>query len=338
MCSVENTTNCTAAYKGIISFINNSMNSTLINSIFNSTYKEITNYYSEVNASGFGNLSIVEPLRYDIALFKSSKNISSKINAIVKMKEFPVNILFYSTGKMFNYYNETGIYGPFQFPVYKLINATSCNTSKIFNIVTDPKYFSSSIYTGLYKSLGNYTNICIITKSNNCNTSEMKSLYYVYLALVIVVFITGAFLYYQNYKLQQLYAFHSTDLNMSGLCSPGKPTLVIYYADSCTTCTSTLDSFKNVTSLFGVWGNNTFYSGYFCAWAFNISNYNNNVSSNIPDSAVSLYNSIGENKIPLIIFNGEYYKIGGFRNNQTAYNDILNYICLSTNDSDPQCT
>ncbi|EFD92948.1 MAG: hypothetical protein BJBARM5_0322 [Candidatus Parvarchaeum acidophilus ARMAN-5] len=176
MCSVENTTNCTAAYKGIISFINNSMNSTLINSIFNSTYKEITNYYSEVNASGFGNLSIVEPLRYDIALFKSSKNISSKINAIVKMKEFPVNILFYSTGKMFNYYNETGIYGPFQFPVYKLINATSCNTSKIFNIVTDPKYFSSSIYTGLYKSLGNYTNICIITKSNNCNTSEMKSL------------------------------------------------------------------------------------------------------------------------------------------------------------------
>ncbi|EFD92947.1 MAG: hypothetical protein BJBARM5_0321 [Candidatus Parvarchaeum acidophilus ARMAN-5] len=167
---------------------------------------------------------------------------------------------------------------------------------------------------------------------------QIKKIYYVYLALVIVVFITGAFLYYQNYKLQQLYAFHSTDLNMSGLCSPGKPTLVIYYADSCTTCTSTLDSFKNVTSLFGVWGNNTFYSGYFCAWAFNISNYNNNVSSNIPDSAVSLYNSIGENKIPLIIFNGEYYKIGGFRNNQTAYNDILNYICLSTNDSDPQCT
>jgi hypothetical protein len=152
------------------------------------------------------------------------------------------------------------------------------------------------------------------------------------------VIAAGMFFYYQNYMLEQTYAFHSIDLNMSGLCSPSKPAFVIYYANNCKTCTSTLSSFKEVTSLFGLWGNNTFYSGYFCAWDFNISGYNNNVSSDIPYSAISLYNSIGKNMVPMIIFNGEYYKIGGFQNNQTAYSEILNYICVSTNNSEPQCT
>lgn len=164
-----------------------------------------------------------------------------------------------------------------------------------------------------------------------------KRSYYVYFAVAAAVVIAGIFLYYQNYLLEQTYAFHSSNLNMSGLCSPGEPSFVIYYSDSCRTCTSTLDSFENVTSLFGLWGNNTFYSGYFCAWAFNVSGYNGNISAEIPDSAVSLYDSVGKNLVPLIVFNGEYYKIGGFENNQTAYTDILKYICLSTNNSEPQC-
>jgi hypothetical protein len=113
--------------------------------------------------------------------------------------------------------------------------------------------------------------------------------------------------------------------------------VVIYYADNCKTCASTLDSFQNVTSLFGLWENNTFYSGYFCAWKFNISAYNSDVTSNLPDSAVYVFNQIGVDRVPLIVFNGKYYKVGGFSNNKTAYSDILNYICLSVNESMPQC-
>ena len=165
-----------------------------------------------------------------------------------------------------------------------------------------------------------------------------KSKYYVYYAIIIVLVMLSIFLYYQNYYLSNLYSFHKTDLNMSGLCSPKMPSFVIYYADNCRTCASAVNSFQNVTSLFGLWSNNTFYSGYFCAWKFNISAYNNNLTNNIPDSAISLFNQIGINRVPLIVFNGEYYKVGGFTNNETAYNQILNYICLSVNESLPQCS
>ncbi len=164
-----------------------------------------------------------------------------------------------------------------------------------------------------------------------------KKNYYVYFIIITLIVLTGLFFYYQNYSLQKTYEFHRINLNMSGMCSPGKPAFVIYYADNCKTCTSTLNSFKNVTSLFGLWGNNTFYSGYFCAWTFNISSYNENLS-NVPYTAISLYNSVGKNLVPMIIFNGEYYKIGGFKNNETAYYDILHYICISTNNSEPQCS
>ncbi|MCL4362796.1 MAG: hypothetical protein OH338_02085 [Candidatus Parvarchaeota archaeon] len=165
-----------------------------------------------------------------------------------------------------------------------------------------------------------------------------KSRYYIYSVVIFVLLMLAIFFYYQTYSLNSLYSFHKTDLNMSGLCSPNLPSFVIYYADNCKTCTSTVDSFQNVTSLFGLWGNKTFYSGYFCAWEFNISAYNNNVTANLPDSAVSIFNQIGVNRVPLIVFNGKYYKVGGFANNQTAYNDILKYICLSVNESLPQCS
>ncbi len=161
--------------------------------------------------------------------------------------------------------------------------------------------------------------------------------YYVYFVVITALVLISIFFYYQTRSLDALYAFHPTSLNMSGLCSPGKPSFVIYYADNCRTCTSTLNSFENATSLFGLWENNTFYSGYFCAWNVNISAYNGNSTADIPYSAVSLFNSIGQDRVPMIIFNGKYYKIGGFTNNQTAYSDILSYICLSINTSAPQC-
>ncbi|MCL4373044.1 hypothetical protein M1384_03205 [Candidatus Parvarchaeota archaeon] len=165
-----------------------------------------------------------------------------------------------------------------------------------------------------------------------------KTRYYLYLAIILVLVMLSIFFFYQNYSLNRLYSFHKADLNMSGLCSPNMPSFVIYYADNCRTCASTVNSFQNVTSLFGLWSNNTFYSGYFCAWKFNISAYNNNITNNIPDSAVLLFNQIAVNKVPLIVFNGKYYKVGGFTDNETAYNEILNYICLSVNESLPQCS
>ena len=167
---------------------------------------------------------------------------------------------------------------------------------------------------------------------------QTKFKYYAYSAMIFALLMLAIFFYYQTYSLDSLYAFHKTNLNMSGLCSQNMPSFVVYYANNCRTCTSTLDSFENVTSLFGLWGNGTFYSGYFCAWEFNISAYNLNLTSNLPDSAVSIFNQIGEDRVPLMVFNGEYYKIGGFPNNQTAYNDILKYICLSINESVPQCS
>ena len=112
---------------------------------------------------------------------------------------------------------------------------------------------------------------------------------------------------------------------------------MIYYSDSCRTCASTLGSFENATSLFGLWENNTFYSGYFCAWTFNISAYNGNSSTDTPYAAVSVFNQIGKDMVPMVVFNGRYYKIGGFADNRTAYDEILKYVCLSINNSAPQC-
>lgn len=176
MCSVENYTNCSNAEKQLYQFINESMNPTEIKQFFNLSYSEVESYYSEIVNSGFENYSIADPLRYDLKLFNESTNTSDMINAILDMKQMAVNIVFNGKGSVLNYGNETGIASPFQFQVYRLINASSCNYSKIFNLVVDPNYFSSDSYNYLYKSLGNYTNICVINKENNCNSSEMKNL------------------------------------------------------------------------------------------------------------------------------------------------------------------
>ncbi len=176
MCSVENKTNCTVAYSQLSNLISRTMNFTELEAIFNSTYSGIKNYYGEIVSSGLENNTIVNPLKYDIQLFNSSKNESSMISAILRMKQMTANIVFTGSGKILNYGNETAVYGPFQFPVYGLINATPCSYSKIFNVVTDPSFFESQTYTSIYKSLGNYTNICILTSSNSCNSTEMKKL------------------------------------------------------------------------------------------------------------------------------------------------------------------
>ena len=176
MCSVENNTNCTTAESQLYQFINESMNSTQIKQLFNLSYSQIKSYYAEIVDSGLQNYSIVNPLKYDLRLFNGSTNTNDMINAILKMKQMTVNIVFGRNGKILDYANETGIYSPFQFQVYRLINASSCSYSKTFDIVVDPAYFSSPTCSYLYKGLGNYTNICIVNSRNSCNASEMKSL------------------------------------------------------------------------------------------------------------------------------------------------------------------
>ncbi|MCL4362795.1 hypothetical protein M1585_04915 [Candidatus Parvarchaeota archaeon] len=176
MCSVENFTNCSNADEQLYNFINDSMTPTQIKQMFNLSYSQAKSYYADIVNSGFQNYSIVDPLKYDLKLFNESTNISDMIKTILKMKQMTVNIVFNGNGKILNYENETGIYSPFQFQVYQLINASQCSYSKIFNIVVNPDYFSSPSYIYLYKSLGNYTNICIVNSKNSCNSSEMKNL------------------------------------------------------------------------------------------------------------------------------------------------------------------
>lgn len=176
MCSVENYTNCTVAEKQLYQFVNKSLNSSEISQLFNFSYSQAQAYYSEIVASGLQNYSVVNPLKYDLKLFKNSTSESGMINAMLKMKEMTINIVFQGNGKILDYGNETGIYSPFQFQVYKLINATSCSDSKIFNIVVDPAYFSSPTYSYIYNGFSNYTNICIINKDNSCSASEMEKL------------------------------------------------------------------------------------------------------------------------------------------------------------------
>ncbi|MCL4376016.1 hypothetical protein M1558_00800 [Candidatus Parvarchaeota archaeon] len=176
MCSVENYTNCSSAEKQLYQFINESMNPLEIRQLFNLSYSQAKSYYTEIVNSGLQNYSITNPLKYDLKLFNESTNTSDMIKAILDMKQMAVNIVFNGNGNMLDYGNETGIYSPFQFQVYRLINASSCSYSKIFNLVVDPNYFSSNSYNYLYRNLGNYTNICIVNKENSCNSSEMKNL------------------------------------------------------------------------------------------------------------------------------------------------------------------
>jgi hypothetical protein len=176
MCSVENYTNCSVAEKQLYQVINESMTPAQIEQLFNLSYSQADSYYAEIVNSGLQNYSITDPLKYDLKLFNESTNISDMINTILDMKQMTVNIVLNGNGNMLDYGNETGVYSPFEFQVYRLINASSCSYSKIFNLVVDPNYFSSNSYNYLYRSLGNYTNICIVNKRNSCNSSEMKNL------------------------------------------------------------------------------------------------------------------------------------------------------------------
>ncbi len=161
---------------------------------------------------------------------------------------------------------------------------------------------------------------------------------YAYAAFAVFIVVVTVFLVDRVDYFDSLYAFHSADINVSYLCNGGEPSVVLFYGPNTTSTYTEIGSFVNTTSLFGLWTGDRFYSGYFCAWKFNVSAYNQNASSvDAPLSAMNLFDQLSQGRVPLIVFNGEYYKIGGFTNATAADNEILRYICLSINSSAPQC-
>ena len=169
-------------------------------------------------------------------------------------------------------------------------------------------------------------------------SAKPKYILYVYAGLLAAIVVVIIVTLLQISSLDNLYSFHQTYINMSGFCSAGEPTLLMFYGNSCKTCGLELSSFINTTSLFGIWQNQRFYSSYFCAYAINITQYDINQSSVFaPPESASVFQQVSDNRIPLLVFNGEYYKIGGFTSASTANSDILEYTCKVINQSAPQC-
>ncbi len=167
---------------------------------------------------------------------------------------------------------------------------------------------------------------------------QYKAYFYIFVAVLTIAIVVTIYLYVQVLSLSETYNVHASDFNMSGWCQPGKPTEVIYYGSDCPACISVYDSFINITSLFGIWQGDRFYSGYFCAYAINLTAYNENLSNIFaPPEAIPLFQSVSDGRIPLLVFNGEFYKIGGYTTNSTADASILKYICATINSSAPEC-
>ena len=165
---------------------------------------------------------------------------------------------------------------------------------------------------------------------------------YIY-ALIIVILVVFSFLLFEDItSLNSTYSFKRTYVNTSGLCSQNKSVMVFFYGNNCPTCSLEYTAFRNATSAFaGSWGGDSFFSPYFCAYDFNITAYNQNQSSVFaPTGVANVFESLSDGRIPFLFLGGiyaQYYKIGGFQDDTTAYQQIMNYICLSINDVAPVC-
>ncbi len=167
---------------------------------------------------------------------------------------------------------------------------------------------------------------------------KAKLLSYIFVIVIIFSLVIIFYLYSQIQILNKLYQINKADINMSGWCINGTPTEVLYYGNNCPSCDQVYSAFMNTTSLFGLWQGNRFYSGYFCAYSINLTAYNLNQSSIFaPPGAINLFETLSDQRIPLLVFNGEYYKIGGFSNATEADTEILKYICLTLNNRASQC-
>jgi hypothetical protein len=168
-----------------------------------------------------------------------------------------------------------------------------------------------------------------------------KRLLYVYIAVIVVFAVLSVYLLIRVYSLDNLYSFKQTFQNISGLCSPNKSANILFYGNNCASCMSELSAFTNVTSAFGgSWIGNKFYGPYFCAYKFNVSQYNIDPSSvQAPAGSIQLFSSLSD-RVPMVFIGGiysQYYKIGGFTSIATAEQQLKTYICRSINDVAPTC-
>ncbi len=161
----------------------------------------------------------------------------------------------------------------------------------------------------------------------------------IFIAIIVVSLVIAIYSYYEVQNLNSLYSVHTTYINTSGTCSGNLPTTMLFYSSSCQTCNLELSAFENVTSLFGIWSGGRFYSQYFCAYAINLTQYDQNASAVFaPPNSISIFNELSNGNVPLLTFGNKYYKIGGYYNYSKDYAEIFRYICLSINNSAPQCS
>lgn len=168
-----------------------------------------------------------------------------------------------------------------------------------------------------------------------------KKLLYIYVVIIVAFAGFSAYLLIRVYTLDNLYAFQPTLQDISGLCSQNESTMILFYGNNCASCQTELDAFTNVTSSFGgSWIGGQFYGPYFCAYEFNITQYNLDPSSVVaPAGSIQLFSSLS-NRIPTVFLGGmhlQYYKIGGFISLTQAKQQLKTYICKSINDIAPSC-
>ncbi len=171
---------------------------------------------------------------------------------------------------------------------------------------------------------------------------KVKGYIYIYLALLVILIGLIAFLLWRIDYYNGLYAVHTSNINESGLCTLGtqEPTMLFFYGNDCKTCTATETGFINATARFGTWTGGSFVATapYFCAYLFNITQYNQDPSGiSAPLQSIGIFNNYSQGFVPLIVFGGKYYKIGGFANATLAYQEIFKYICLSINNVSSVC-
>jgi hypothetical protein len=158
----------------------------------------------------------------------------------------------------------------------------------------------------------------------------------------VILAVFSFLLFEEISSLNGVYSFKQTYVNVSGLCSQNKSTMIFFYGNNCPSCSLEYAAFRNATSEFiGVWNGDSFLSPYFCAYDFNITAYNQNQSSIFaPVGAANIFESLSSGRIPFLFLGGlytQYYKIGGFQDYTTAYQQIMNYICLSIKNVAPVC-
>ncbi|MCW1301774.1 MAG: hypothetical protein OH316_01405 [Candidatus Parvarchaeota archaeon] len=160
----------------------------------------------------------------------------------------------------------------------------------------------------------------------------------VFVVIIAVSLTVAVYSYYEVENLDSFYAVHTTYINTSGMCSDNLSTMLLFYSSSCGTCGLESSAFKNVTSLFGIWDGSRFYSQYFCAYAVNLTQYDQNASTVFaPPNSIAIFGQLSNGDVPLAVFGGRYYKIGGYYNYSEDEAEIFKYICLAINNSAPQC-